>query len=243
MAEVNARGDFGWPAAIVVLAGVVPILAVHLAYMLNLFAGDGLEARFTCMPYAEGCVSVSRAARSGPGLHLFRALVLPGSMLLLLSWALAGAWLRAMACSTPKRIRAMTSLGVFGALFLVPYATWLGTDGEWYSWLRRYGVIFYFAGTALAQLLLLRELWPVRCSLATGRLRKWILVLAALVVTQWVLGVLSPFKRLLSDPVLMDRVENVIEWWFALAMSLGFIVMARLLSLSGFRFRLEVDTD
>jgi hypothetical protein len=164
-------------------------------------------------------------------------------MLLLLSWVLVGAWLRTMACSTPGRIRSLSWLGVFGALFLVPYATWLGTDGEWYSWLRRYGVIFYFAGTALAQLLLVRELWPVRASLLGGRLRAKVIMLTTLVAIQWVLGVLSPFKRLLSDPALVDRVENVIEWWFALAMALGFVLMAGLLGRTRFQIGIETNSS
>ena len=48
--------------AIVLMAGAMPILAVHLAYGLNIKAG--LEG---CNPYWEGCISVSRAASSGPG--------------------------------------------------------------------------------------------------------------------------------------------------------------------------------
>jgi hypothetical protein len=39
--------------------------------------------------------------------------------------------------------------------------------------------------------------------------------------------VFSSFKRLLfEDPLLIDRIENVIEWWYALAMSLAFVAIA-----------------
>jgi hypothetical protein len=48
-----------------------------------------------------------------------------------------------------------------------------------------------------------------------------------LVSLQWALGVFSAFKRLLfADPVFIDRIENVIEWWYALAMSLAFLAIA-----------------
>jgi hypothetical protein len=51
--------------------------------------------------------------------------------------------------------------------------------------------------------------------------------LLALISVQWALGVFSALKRLLfEDPDFIDRLENVIEWWFALPMAMGFIVIA-----------------
>ena len=120
------------------------------------------------------------------------------------------------------------------------YVTWLGTEGEWYSWLRRYGVTFYFGGTALAQLVLLWVLWPKRSILAGGSLERPIYLLMALVSMQWVLGVFSAIKRLLfEDPVLLDRIENIIEWYYALPMALAFIVMAWMFHRSGFVSRYQ----
>jgi len=113
------------------------------------------------------------------------------------------------------------------------YVTSLGTEGEWYRWQRRYGVIFYFGGTALAQLLLVSMLWPQRHTLASGGLLRSVAALTALVTLQWVLGVFSSVKRLVfEDPEFIDRLENVIEWWYALPMATGFIVIAWLFSLS-----------
>ena len=139
------------PVTIVFLAGMLPILAAHLAYLLNIWAGADLASQYVCMPYLDGCVSISRAARSGPGLHLFRALMLPSAVLLLLSWEFVREWLRGLGACSGRRGWLIGGLGAVGAVFLVFYATWLGTEGDWYRWLRRYGVIFYFAGTALAR--------------------------------------------------------------------------------------------
>ena len=76
------------------LAGLVPIAAAHAALGLNLvFPAEGLDAEFRCQPYWDGCVSVSRAVRTGPGLLLFRALMLPTAALVFLTWLLAGRWL------------------------------------------------------------------------------------------------------------------------------------------------------
>ena len=133
----------------------------------------------------------------------------------------------------PRRARTIFLLGAVGAVFLVFYVTALGTEGEWYRWMRRYGVTFYFAGTALAQLLLVAVLWPQRRVLHGGRLLGPVNVLMVLVSLQWVLGVLSVLKHVFfSDPELVDRFENIVEWWFALPMALAFLVIAWLFARS-----------
>jgi hypothetical protein len=228
------------PAKIAFLAGLLPILAAHLAYLLNVFTGVDLAAEYICNPYFDGCVSISRAARSVPGLHLFRAIVLPCSVLLLLSWLFVREWLPGLAACTVRRAWVICGLGMAGAVFLVFYVAWLGTEGDLYRWLRRYGVIFYFGGTALAQLLLVWVLWPARRELSSGRLQKPVTVLTGLVSLQWALGVFSAFKRLIfDDPELIDRLENIIEWCYALPMSAAFIVIAWMFSRTGFHARFK----
>ena len=206
-------------------------MAAHAAYLLNVYAGTGIAAEYICMPYLDGCVSISRAARSGPGLLLFRTLMLPAVILLLVSWEYVRKWLLRLGACSSKRAFTIAGLGMIGALFLVLYVTALGTEGDWYRWQRRYGVTFYFGGTALAQLLLVWVLWPARRRLAGGRLLQPIVTLTALISLQWALGVFSAFKRLIfEDPLFIDRLENVIEWWYALPMATGFVVIAWLFS-------------
>lgn len=224
------------PAVIALLAGVLPVLAVSAAYLLNIFGGSELEPRFVCWPYTDGCVSISRAARSGPGLHLFRAVMLPCAVLLFFSWSFVREWLLGLGACSLRRSNAIYLFGALGAVFLVAYVTWLGTEGEWYRWLRRYGVTVYFGGTALAQLLLVWVLWPQRRELCGGDLSRPIAVLTGLVSLQWLLGVSSVAKRLLlDDPDLIDRIENIIEWCYGLPMALAFVVVAVLFRRSGFR--------
>jgi len=233
------RSGHGIPVAsvtIALLAGLLPILAAHGAYLLNVLVGTDIAPEFVCMPYLDGCVSISRAARSGPGLLFFRALMLPDVLLLLLTWEYLRRWLLDLDACSSKRAWTLAILGMVGAVFLVFYVTSLGSEGEWYRWQRRYGVTFYFGGTALAQLLLVAVLWPKRHRLAEGRLLHPINALMALISVQWTLGVFSAFKRLLfDDPDFIDRLENVIEWWYALPMATGFIVIAWLFAGSRLR--------
>jgi hypothetical protein len=161
--------------------------------------------------------------------------MIPNVFLLLVTWEHVRRWLRILGACSPSRAGTIALLGMVGALFLVFYVTALGSEGEWYRWQRRYGVTFYFGGTALAQLLLVAVLWPRRRQLAQGRLLNPITTLMALISMQWALGVFSAFKRLLfEDPEFIDRLENVIEWWYALPMATGFIVIAWLFSSSGY---------
>jgi len=234
-----------FPAAALaaLLSGVLPIAAAHGAYLLNVYSSSELAAEFICMPYLDGCVSISRAARSGPGLTPFRWVMLASVPLLLLTWWSARRWLGSLRLGASvgqhvgkgrakdRRASAMAALGMIGAVFLVLYVTALGNEGEWYGWQRRYGVTLYFGGTALAQLLLVWILWPLRQTVQASRLMRPITLLTLLVSLQWVLGVFSAFKRLIfEDPVLIDQIENVIEWWYAMAMSLAFLVIARMFS-------------
>jgi hypothetical protein len=54
---------------------------------------------------------------------------------------------------------------------------------------------------------------------------------------------MSLFKRLLLDPFLIDRVENVIEWWFAWFMSACFIVISVQFAQTGFHSEFGVQND
>lgn len=198
-----------------VLAGVLPVVSVNAAYLVNIALG--FEA---CFPYLEGCASVSRAVRSGVGLWLFKVVAIPSMLLMWLAWNSLEALKFRVADKQAGLIRA---LGKTGALFFIVYALWLGTDGELYRWMRRYGVVFYFAGTGLAHLLLARQVLGQGGS-GGGRLYVTVVSLT------WAVGVASAFKRrLITDEVFLDRVENALEWNFALLLSLCFVAMAGLL--------------
>lgn len=197
------------------LAGLLPIGVVHLAFAINI--ADGLAG---CVPYWEGCLSVSRGVRSGPGLWWFKALAIPSMVLMWLSWSAVRVAATA-AGFEGRRVPWLVALGRIGAVFFLVYALWLGTDGEVYRWLRRYGVVFYFGLTGLAHLLLLAA-WP-RVGRAAWAYRGY----AFTVFLTWATGVASAFKRkLIDDPQFLDRVENALEWHFALYLSLSFAALA-----------------
>src|SRR4029450_12345950 len=79
--------------------------------------------------------------------------VLPAAVLQGLVWLLCGAWLRSIGTPPPPWLRALPPLGLGAAAFMILYGTFLGTDGAWYQWMRRFGIVFYFGFTCIAMLI------------------------------------------------------------------------------------------
>ncbi len=209
--ESNARGLPLWPLPL--LCALLPLAGAHLAWWLSL--SDGLVP--ACVPYLEGCISISRAAREGDGNALFRMLVLPSAALQALCWLAAGQWLGTMG---RERRRAIAALGLVAALFLALYATFLGTEGAIYQLLRRYGVIVYFASTYLALLATLRALWHVPRHPAARGLLVVALAMLALGLATVAAG------AAVDEREVRHRIENVLEWHLGLWLTVMFVLFA-----------------
>jgi len=118
----------------------------------------------------------------------------------------------------------MLILGYLGAMFLVLYADFLGTEGTVYRLMRRYGVIFFFTFTVLAQYFFTRDLLRNKSQLkAVYRHLQTMLGLGLFIL---IIGFISLGATILLDNPEKDRWENVTEWWFALAMMAYFGVTA-----------------
>lgn len=210
-----------WPLPLV--AGLLPAIAVLAALWLS-FA---LELIPPCNPFLDGCVSISRAARHDLPNHIFRALVLPAAVLQALTWWLCAAWLRGLDTEARRLLRVLPWLGVLAAVFLVLYGTFLGTEGQAYRWMRRYGVIFYFGFTFICMLIVSGALWRLARAEAVAppvRLDRWLLVLCAVTLIIGLAQVFAP--PLLGSADLKNRLENILEWYAALAFTLFFLALA-----------------
>jgi len=197
-----------WPLPLLIT--LLFLVAAHAAYLLSIQAGH-VPA---CVPYLEGCVSISRAARHGDGNHLFRLLVIPCAVLHALVWWVARHWLRGG--------RLMLALGVLSAVALACYATFLGTEGETYRFLRRYGVVVYFGFGYLAQLALMRR--ASRTDALPTRVLTWMSWIAMAMLALGVANVVAGLA--VSDPAAKDRWENIFEWWLGLLMVGWYAVLA-----------------
>lgn len=191
------------------IVAILPFAGITAAYWLNTSSG----VLPSCIPYVEGCTSISATGRYPPGSLVFRAALLPQAGMLLVFWWLVCEWLRQSQPASVALRRGMFVAGSMGAVALIVYVTFLGSNLPFYEYMRRFGIYFYFGGTALAQLLL-------TLSLQNSRYRYPMLLV---ITTPFVLGV----ANLLLKTVVTDsnQIENTIEWIAALLMQAWFVLL------------------
>lgn len=222
---------------IALVNALVPLVAVFGAYAIALWQ----QAAPACNPFTEGCTSISRAARSGDAIFWFRPLMMPLAPLILVYWVLQRNWLIALIGRRTRELDVILWLSVFSTLALVLYVNFLGSEGPFYNFMRRQGVMFYFGFTGIAQLLSLHVIYTHRQKIPVVLQRairwQWVAV-----VFQWVLGLASVAVSVLQ---LSNRSEanNVIEWWFALAMVSFYAVSVYLWRVAPPKWRIGRDSD
>lgn len=209
IAETSPEPRWWLPLAFALL----PLLATHVAYALSV--RDGLAP--SCWPYWDGCTSISRAARHGLGNLVFKTVMLPCACVLALLWLHAANEFRARG----ESVRVLLGVGLLGALALAVYVGFLGVEGEFSRWLRRYGAVIYFASTFLAQFAYVRSRWHARTRSMPVR---GLLLVSVLLL----LGGLSStaVSGLVHDLALKDRAENAIEWGLGLLFTLWFLLLS-----------------
>jgi len=217
---------------IALISWLLPSAAVLVTYWVS----SSLGQVPTCIPFFEGCTSISGAARRDPSIHIFRALMLPTATVIAAYWLLVRAWLGHLG-ETSRSRDWLTALGLVGALFLVLYVVFLGTDGRAYELMRRYGVTVYFAFTALAQLMLAARLQrlPARYKAEVGR---------GVIGAKVAFGAAMLGLGLLNIPAANFyphlQLDNVIAWNFALLMHGYFGLTAIAWRRAGYRIITQV---
>ena len=206
------------PRTLLILLLVLPIFTVNAVYLLSAAAGMVPW----CMPYIDGCTTISRAARSGNSIFLFRVTMIAYALLLIGFWIYVKHWLAILREAEPGLSRLITWLGIVGALAMMVYVNFLGTEGEVNRFMRRHGIMLFFLFTPLAQMLLYREHQRLIRGKSPGisnALRMQFVVLLLMLLT----GLAS----LVIDLLGMKSYEsqNIVEWNFALLMNLYFIGM------------------
>lgn len=201
-----------------ILCGLVPVIAVHIGYWISIRYGTAPA----CMPYIDGCVSISGAGRHPPAVHLYRLSLIPVGTAMLIYWPLCRIWLQSLGDRSRASLWVLTAAGMVGALFLMVYAVFLGTEGPTYDFLRRFGIMQFYALTFLAQLLFTYRL--VRGG-QTGALD----VPAWLTGTQYALVAVLLVVGFASIPIKhfwdLNAVDNVIEWTMSPLLMAHFVLV------------------
>jgi hypothetical protein len=210
------------PRTLALIITFLPLFAVNASYIISINA----DLVPSCIPYIEGCTSISRAARQGDAIFLFRASMIVHAVLLMWYWRIAQCWLNQLRTNGPvnqgrRSIQTMYYLGVVGAFFLILYADFLGTSGDFYRFMRRYGVIFYFTFTPLAQMIMVNQLFklrkfPLNGEIKLGALRYQLTILVLILL----MGLISVLLRYIYGPS-FER-ENIVEWNYSLLLTASF---------------------
>lgn len=202
------------------IAGVAPLVAAFGA----LWIGVSNEVLPPCFPVVDGCFSISAAGRRPPGSFLFRAVMMPQSMLLLILWFFVVLWLRSLDPALRRSTRsAILMSGLIGSLALILYVTFLGTKEPFYEVMRRTGVYFAFLGNGVAQIITAVVFQRIARSLQTRPTT----LAARILYGHWVvalsLGLLNVvLKRVIEDH---DAIENRIEWIVFVVMQSYFVAL------------------
>ena len=217
------------------IAAVVPFVGVTASYAIAVH----YDLVPSCIPYIDGCTSISATGRYEPASYLFRAIQMPLGVLHIAIWILSVEWLKGMGQHSQTAHRLVLYGGLVGGISLIIYVTFLGTQQPFYEFMRRFGIYGYFLGAAVAQLTLALAVRSIDLKTVRfgdprqGALLVW---LAAL---PFVLGVLNLVLRaILEDP---DTWENRIEWVAALIMQLYFLFLWNAWRVTGFRARVHTD--
>lgn len=202
--------------------GLVPLAGVHVAYLIAVDYGY-LQA---CIPYLEGCTSISGTGRYPPASFLFKAVEMGMAVALPVFWYFSVKWLRALNPGWHSHaVWSVFATGLVGAIALVVYVTFLGTQDPFYEFMRRFGIYFYFLGTVLAQLFLALSFRGICRTLGDRALSRMATAMLALCLMPFAFGLLNLVQKSVLPYETADALENSIEWVASLMMQAYFVVV------------------
>jgi len=208
------------PRTLAFIITLLPLLASNGAYLMSAYA----ELIPWCNPYIDGCTTISRAARSGNSIFLFRGLTFAWGVLLIWFWIYAQHWVNLLHGHTTKIARVILWLGIIGSVFLIIYIEFLGTTGEVNRFMRRHGIMIFYTFTPLAQLLMLSQHYKILSKMPEHTVKPRALQFQLVVlVLMLVIGIISIILGVTQNKTYES--ENIIEWNYSLLLTMYFAGM------------------
>ena len=215
------------------LAGLVPLIAIHLCYMLAVQAGH-VPA---CIPYLNSCTSISSAGREGLEFYFFKALMLPAAVIIFLFWLYTTRWLNLLTNTSKSYRNTIVVLGLIAALGLLWYSVMLGAIGPQYRLQRRWGVIIFFSLSFIAQFMCMRAL--ARPNKFQANLQVGLRLVAAYLLAIVLFAVSAVIISSINSDA-YDAIEDTFEWWVTLLLCLFPLTLARLWRKTHFQSNLSL---
>ena len=208
------------PRTLVILIVILPFLASNGAYLLSAYEGSVPW----CMPYIDGCTTISQAGRSGNTIFFYRALVFTYSVLLIWFWLYSKSWIELIHGHTTKIARIIFWLGLTGSIALLIYIDFLGTTGEINRFMRSTGAMLYFTLTPLAQSLMLYQHYNILRKKPEVSLKPKVLQYQLIILLLMLLISVIGIYMVVTDNITYE-IENIVEWNSSLLLNLYFAGM------------------
>lgn len=207
------------------LCVLLPLLTVHTTLIIAVFIGN-LDP---CIPYWSECHSISSTGRQIPEFFVFKALMIPTAVAMMLYWGLLRIWLIRIGVKETGNL--IIGLGMIAGVALIVYTVTLGAAGEPYALARRIGVVLFFAFSAFAHLLLLKKLSKevLTKNHLIGNYKKLFRACMGLLI----LGIASAIFGFMWEGY--NRWDNALEWWFSLLLMGQFYLVGQMWDKTGFR--------
>ena len=208
------------PRLLAIIITILPLIATNAVYLLSAYEGNVPW----CNPYFDGCTTISKAARSGNSIYIYRATMIAYSVLLIWFWIYTSQWLLKLLGEVTRLSKTIMWLGIIGALFLMVYIDFLGTTGEINRFMRRYGIMIFFTFTPLAQVLLLKLHFKALSAAASDNLKRPVLNFQLYVLLiMCIIGIVSIILDVAQLKTYQS--ENIVEWTFAFLLNMYFAGM------------------
>lgn len=198
---------------------ILPLLTFNVCYVIAAV----LQHVLACIPYLEGCTSVSSTGRAAPESLLFKTGMYASAVVYLMLWQGVAKSLRAKGVKffASGVLRACSIVAV---LSLVLYALTIGLQEQEYRVLRRIGINGFALGNFLTQLAFVLLYRPLRTAAGNSNFA-W---LAGLCIALLLLGAAAALSKLLGLPG--RAVDNIAAWNASLLVAAYYVALAFILS-------------
>ena len=192
---------------------ILPISTVIISYI----ASVQLNLVESCMPFFEGCTSISRAGRNFPVIIFFKPMMYLYAIFLFLYWYKFLEKLKNFEVKEKK----FYLFAFFSVIFLILYITFLG-EGKIYNFFRRVGIYIYIFLIVISQFLISKKLYLIREKINKNFIIKFIKINYFLTLLLVLSGIiLLPFLLIKIDN--FPQIKNIISWNYFTLIQLYFL--------------------
>ena len=209
--------------------GLLAIFSGNLTFLLSVNEGF-IEI---CFPYFDGCSSISKAGRKGLAANFFKLTIIPVMTLLSVYWVITYNLIRNTYGINKIQGKIMLLFGIIGSFFGIIYTSFLGSEGDIYQLLRRFGIYFFFLGTYLGQILetnLIGNIEETKLSFYPKIMRLIVFLIGSIILIS------IPIYGFIDED---DWLENILEWNITLLIFLYFILSSLFWRIGKLRLNLE----